>query len=83
VPVSKRKEVETLCHSDHQRMEAVLDYYITHHPTPSWNKVARALQGVGLHKQADEVTNKYVKGMDVNHVTFLILIQAVDGQVWY
>jgi len=80
---SKILEIMILYHSDHHRMQAVADYYTTHHPTPSWNNVATALQRVGLHKQADEVTTKYVKGMDVNHVTCLILIQAVDGQLWY
>jgi len=36
-----------------------------------------------LHKQADEVTTKYVKGMDVNHVKCLILIQAANGLYKY
>ena len=83
MPLSKRKDVERLYHSDHQRMEAVLDYYIKYHPAPSWKHFAQALQRIELYKQADEVTTKYVKGMDVNHVTCLILIQAVDGQLWY
>ena len=83
VPWSKRSEIITLYHSDHHRMQALADLYTTHHPTPSWKAVAEALQGVRLHRQADEVTTKYVKGMDVNHVTCLILIQAVDGQLWY
>ena len=83
VPLSKRNEIYSLYHSEQHRMQALADHYTTHHPTLSWNNVARALQGVGLHKQADEVTTIYVKGMDVNHVTCLILIQAVDGQLWY
>ena len=83
VPRSKRKEIRTLYHSDQHRMQALADHYTTHHPTRSWNRVATALQGVGLRKQADEVTTKYVKGMDVNHVRCLILIQAVEGQLWY
>ena len=40
VPLSKRKEIERLYHSDHQRMEAVLDYYVKYHPAPSWKEVA-------------------------------------------
>jgi len=80
---SKRNELSSLYHSDQHRMQALADNYTTHHPTPSWNKVATALQGMRLHKQADEVTTKYVKGMNVNPVTCLILIQAVDGQLWY
>jgi len=84
VPWSKMFGLSSsLYHSNHQKMQALADHYTTHRPTPSWNKVAAALQGVGLHKQADEVTTKYVKGMDVYHVTFLILIQAFDGQLWY
>jgi len=35
VPRSKRKEVERLYHSDHHRMEAVLDYYVKYYPAPS------------------------------------------------
>ena len=83
VPLSKRDEINRLYHNDQHRMQALAGEYTTHHPSPSWNIVAKALQGEGLHKQADEVTTKYVKGMDVNHVTSLILIQAVDGQLWY
>ena len=81
VPDSKREEIRSLYQSDHHRMEAVVDYYIRYHPTPSWKRVAEALQWENLYKPADEVTGKYVKGMDVNHVTCLILNQAVDGQL--
>ena len=83
VPEFKTDEIMSLYHSDHHRMQALADHYTTHHPTPSWNNVAKELYWVGLQKQADEVTTKYVKGMDGNHVMFLILIQAVDGQLWY
>jgi len=80
VPMSKMR---SLYYSGQHRMQSLADHYTTHHPTPSWSNVATALQEMGLHKQADEVTTKYVKGMDVNHVTCLILIQAVIGQLWY
>ena len=83
VPLSKRRQINSLYKSDQHQMQALADNYTTHHPTPSWNNVARELQGEGLYKQADEVTTKYVKGLDVNHVTCLILIQVVDGQLWY
>jgi len=83
VPDSKSEELRRLYRRDHHRMEAVLDYYVKYHPAPSWKHYAAALHKVWLHEQADEVTTKYVKGMDVNHVTCLILIQAVDGQLWY
>ena len=80
---SKRNEFSSLYYSDQHCMQALADEYTTHHPTPSWKAVAGILQEKQLYKQADEVTTKYVKGMDVNHVTCLILIQAVDGQLWY
>ena len=53
-------------------MAYVVDEYVRHYPTPSWKKVATALQEMELDKLADEVTTKYVRGMDVHHVTCLI-----------
>ena len=53
-------------------MADVVDEYVRHYPTPSWKKVATALQELELDKLADEVTTKYVRGMDGNHVTCLI-----------
>ena len=53
-------------------MSDVVDEYVRRYPTPSWKKVATALQRMKLDKLADEVTTKYVRGMDVNHVTCLI-----------
>ena len=55
-----------------QGMANVVDEYVRRYPTPSWKKVATALQEMELDKLADEVTTKYVRGMDVNHVTCLI-----------
>ena len=53
-------------------MSGVVDEYVRHYPTPSWKEVATALQRMKLDKLADEVTTKYVRGMNVNHVTCLI-----------
>ena len=53
-------------------MADVVDEYVRHYPTPSWKEVATALQEMELDKLADEVTTKYVRGMDANHVTCLI-----------
>jgi len=66
----RQKEIQNLYWNHYQRMEGVVRNYMKHHPTPSWKTVAAALQWVGLHKQADEVTTKYVKGMDVNRDVF-------------
>ena len=53
-------------------MADVVDEYVRRYPTPSWKQVGAALQRMELDKLADEVTTKYVRGMDVNHVTCLI-----------
>ena len=53
-------------------MTDVVDDYVRHYPTPSWKQVGAALQKMKIDKLADEVTTKYVRGMDVNHVTYLI-----------
>ena len=63
-------------------MEAMVDHYIKFYPTTSWKDVSETLQRMRLHKQADEVATKYVKGMDINHVTYLVLNPVVDGQLW-
>ena len=46
-------------------MEDVVDEYVRRYPTPSWKQVALALQEMELHKLADEVTTKYVKGINM------------------
>ena len=53
-------------------MADVVDEYVRCYPTPSWKHVSTVLQEMKLDKLADEVTTKYVRGMDVNHVTYLI-----------
>ena len=46
-------------------MEDVVDEYVRRYPTPSWKKIALSLQEMKLPKLADEVTTKYVRGMNV------------------
>ena len=46
-------------------MEDVVDEYVRRYPTPSWKKIALSLQEMKLPKLADEVTTKYVTGMNV------------------
>ena len=55
-----------------QWMADVVYEYVRHYPTPSWKQVATVLQEMELDKLADEVTTKYVRGEDVNHVMCLI-----------
>ena len=63
--------VDVECEEIHG-MADLVDEYVRRYPTPSWKWVATTLQGMELDKLADEVTTKYVRGMDVNHVTCLI-----------
>lgn len=79
---SKRQEIDNHYQSDCHKMEAMVDHYIKFYPTTSWKDVSETLQQMRLHKQADEVATKYVKGMDINHVTYLVLNQVVGGQLW-
>ena len=67
VPYSKREEIRRLNQSDHQRMEAIINHYVKS-PTASWKVIAETLQKMKLHKQADEVTARYIKGMEVNYM---------------
>jgi len=61
---SKRVHIKGLYKTNHLRMEAVVDYFVKC-STYSWKEVATALQGMELHKLADEVTTKYVRGMAI------------------
>ena len=58
-------KVQTQLSGVHGISDVVYEY-VRHYPTPSWKKVATALQEMKLDKLADEVTTKYVRGMDVN-----------------
>ena len=72
VPLSKRVNIKRLYKTNHLRMEAVVDHYVKYSPY-SWKDFGTKLQRMELHKLADEVTTKYVRGMDVNHVTCWIV----------
>ena len=49
-------------------MADVVEEYVRRYPAPLWKQVATVLQEMEIDKLADEVTTKYVRGMDVNHV---------------
>ena len=58
-------QINWIYRSNQQRLEAVIDDYVKFYPTPSWKRVARALHEMKRHDLADEVTTKYVRGMDI------------------
>ena len=74
VPYCKAKEIERLYQDENRRIEAMLDYYVRYSPYASWKEFAEKLH----NELAEKVSAKYVKGMDVSHVT---LKQVVNGQV--
>ena len=59
---SKRNEIRRNHRSSHQRMRALINFYITYDPTSSWQEISSALQEMGLQDLADVVTTKYVRG---------------------
>ena len=63
VRYSWRWEIRCLYQSDHQRMEALINHYVRHHPLRSWKGVASALEDTELRRLAKVVTTKYVRGM--------------------
>ena len=64
LPQSEIDRIQKDYQSPTQRKEAYLDLYVHQHPCPTWDRVARTLQGwnVNLRQQADLVESTYVKG---------------------
>ena len=63
VRYSQLQEIQRLYQSDHQKMKALINHYVKHYPTPSWNQVVFALELVKLRRLAKVVTTKYVRGI--------------------
>ena len=59
---SKRNEIRQHHWSNTDRMEALTTFFIRYYPIPSWQRIASALQWMGLQDLADVVTTKYVGG---------------------
>ena len=59
----ENQKIQHLYQSDHQKMEALVNHYVGHHPFRSWKKFARALEEMQLPQLAEVVTTKYVRGM--------------------
>ena len=59
---SKRDEIRRLHHTSTHRIEELIKFYIKYYYASSWQRIASALQEMGLHDLADVVTTKYVRG---------------------
>ena len=59
---SKMDEIRQHHRGSTQRIEQLIKFYIRYYPTPSWQRIASALQEMGLDDVADVVTTKYVRG---------------------
>ena len=73
VPETKMKNIKGLYETNHLRMEAMVDYYVKYNPFSSWKDFGTTLQAMELHKLADDVTTKYVRGMVWINVACLIV----------
>ena len=60
---SEIHKIQRLYQSDHQKLEALINHYVGHHPLRSWKEVAWALERMELPQLAEVVTTKYVRGM--------------------
>ena len=67
-----REELRVRTLSRVQGMADVVNAYVRCYPDPSWKQVAAALERMKLGELADEITIKYVRGMVVSHVTYLV-----------
>ena len=63
VRVERIREMKTLHNAHDNMMDELIKEYIRYTPNHSWENIARALQRMGLHQQADTVTNKYIQGI--------------------
>ena len=63
---TERDSIRNLHQNDHQKMEAMLDHYVTCYPVPSWKRFAATIQGMGFSNLADVVTVRYVTGSMLN-----------------
>ena len=73
IPRSKQDEIDEqyeciseygaiLWHNLAQNLRAHWDYWLTHHPAPSWNLVAIALWKAGKHETLEVLQKTYLKG---------------------
>ena len=62
---SKRNEIRRLYHTSTDRIGALINFYIRYHYAPSWQRIASALQRMGLPDLAEVVTTKYVRGREL------------------
>ena len=59
---SKRNEIRQHHQTSTDRIAAVINFFIRYYHAPSWQRIASALQRMGLNDLADMVTTKYVRG---------------------
>ena len=62
IPDSKQWEMEQQYRSVPQRKQAYSEYWLTHHPSPSWLVVADALYMWEEHEALEVLQKMYLKG---------------------
>ena len=72
IPYSKHREMRVQYRSVSQRKQAYLEYWLTHHPSPSWLVVANALYKRYEHGALKVLQKVYLKGKP--HVHTLVWV---------
>ena len=62
IPGSKRREMEQQYRSVPQRKQAHWEWWLTHHPSPTWVLVANALYMLDEHGALEVLQKMYLKG---------------------
>ena len=65
IPDSKRYELQSLNPTTNQHRQAYWDYWLHHHPSPSWRILAGALYCWGEHGALEVLQMNYLKGDSV------------------
>ena len=62
IPYNKRDELKKQNPTTAQHKQACLYYWLSHHPAPSWRRLANALYVVREHGALEVLQVKYLKG---------------------
>ena len=68
IPFSKQFEIQLQYDSDPHRKQAYIDYWLDHHPCPSWKAIAISLWRVGELGALEVVQKFYFKGKPYEHI---------------
>ena len=68
IPYSKRREIQQQYDSDPHRKQAYIDYWLAHHPCPSWKVIANSVWEMDELGALEVVEKLYFKGKPCKHI---------------